>query len=363
MIRHKSYCLLALALLTLNTAEAAPPVGAPTLGIPIQCTLGRDCFVQNYADVDPTRDYRDYTCGRLAYDKHKGTDFRLRNLKQMEAGVAVLAAADGTVRGLRDGMEDASIRDVGRDAVKDKECGNGVVLRHAGRWETQYCHMRKGSVRVKQGQAVKKGDALGLIGMSGHTEFPHLHLSVRRGEEAIDPYTGQVIPGLKGEAAESFACRFDPGAAKTGGLWDADALPQVAYRPTALLGAGFAAEPPEATRARKGEYDAAILPAHSPVLGFWVDIMGAQPGDVLSLVLLAPGGGTLAENSKTFEKSLAQQFQFLGKRFQGQPIPAGTYRARALLKRGGAVVLEETREVVVQYLMTPSFPALESQAY
>ena len=49
------------------------------------------------------------------------------------AGVPVLAAAPGVVRGTRDGETDRLVRsDIERAAVKDRECGNGVVIDHGG---------------------------------------------------------------------------------------------------------------------------------------------------------------------------------------------------------------------------------------
>src|SRR3990170_2240552 len=70
--------------------------------------------------------------------------------------VAVLASADGTVKGLRDGMDDILIDNLTKETVKDRECGNGVVLDHGGGWETQYCHLLKGSVSVKKGDQVAR---------------------------------------------------------------------------------------------------------------------------------------------------------------------------------------------------------------
>ena len=53
--------------------------------------------------------------------------------------------------------------------ISGKECGNGVVLVHDDGYQTQYCHLKKGSVAVKKGARVSEGDLLGFIGMSGKT--------------------------------------------------------------------------------------------------------------------------------------------------------------------------------------------------
>ena len=79
------------------------------------------CIVRNFVDEDPGPGAKDWHCGRLAYDGHKGTDIRVPDGVAMDKGVQVLAAAPGTVLRLRDGMSDVSIRETGADAVKDRD--------------------------------------------------------------------------------------------------------------------------------------------------------------------------------------------------------------------------------------------------
>ena len=81
----------------------------PHLALPLDCTLGESCFIQNYVDDDPGPGAADFTCGALTYDGHKGTDFALTSIAAMEAGVTVRAAAPGVVRGVRDGMPDTGL--------------------------------------------------------------------------------------------------------------------------------------------------------------------------------------------------------------------------------------------------------------
>ena len=125
----------------------------------------------------------------------------------------VVAAADGKVLRVRDGVEDVSITGRGRESVANSECGNGVVVEHGNGWETQYCHMAKGSLSVKPGDTVKAGDRLGRIGLSGMTEFPHLHFTLRKDGKVVDPFAhgapakscggGRLPVGASGEAASS----------------------------------------------------------------------------------------------------------------------------------------------------------------
>ena len=94
-----------------GSALAAEPF---RIGLPVECAFGSICSVQNYVDLDPGPGRLDPGCGRLSYDGHDGTDFRVRDLIAMEEGVRVVAAADGVVKATRDGMADVSVRESGR---------------------------------------------------------------------------------------------------------------------------------------------------------------------------------------------------------------------------------------------------------
>ncbi|MGH6947191.1 MAG: M23 family metallopeptidase, partial [Kiloniellales bacterium] len=169
--------------LALATAELVLPLPGPARAaelrfeVPVDCEIGVHCTVQNYIDHDPGPGAKDQTCGPLTYDGHDGIDIRVPTRRDMEESVPVVAAAAGVVKALRDGMEDISIRDPGADSVRGREAGNSVIVDHGDGWETQYSHMRRGSVAVEVGDRVDAGDRLGLIGLSGNTEFPHLHFS------------------------------------------------------------------------------------------------------------------------------------------------------------------------------------------
>ena len=137
---------------------AADGQGPPVLVLPAQYTPGADCWVVNYVDSDPGTKVLDYACGEASYDGQDGVDVAVRDEGAMRDGVAVVAAATGRVKAVRDAMDDVNFRDLGgRSAVQGRECGNAVILEHGGGWETRYCHMRRGSVAVKAGQIVVQG--------------------------------------------------------------------------------------------------------------------------------------------------------------------------------------------------------------
>ncbi|MGH6864860.1 MAG: M23 family metallopeptidase [Methyloceanibacter sp.] len=167
----------ALVALSLTVGLAA----AMELDLPTACTPGDDCLIQQYVDRDSGPDLSDYTCGGQTSDGHDSTDFRLRDLKEVEKGVAVLAAAIGVVVGIRDGVTDRLMRsEEDRAAVGEQECGNGVRIDHGDGWSMQYCHMRNGPVAVKEGDKVEAGTKLGEVSYSGAAAFPQMHLSQRR---------------------------------------------------------------------------------------------------------------------------------------------------------------------------------------
>ncbi len=312
-----------------GVAWAAPP----RFELPLRCELGRDCFIQNYFDHDPGPHWRDYACGPLSYDNHHGTDFRLLDLPQMEAGVPVLAAAEGTVVRTRDGEPDISVAKRGRAALNGRDAGNGVVIDHGDGWESQYSHMRRGSVRVKPGDHVRAGDPLGLVGLSGKTEFPHVDLEVRNKGKPIDPFSPD---------AES------PCGASDTTMWSADVLAALRYRPTGLLIAGFSTSTPTRDKAEAGDYSQANLNPYGSVLVFWAEVFGMRAGDKQVLELRGPGGEVFMRSEQRADGNKAIWFTYAGKRRKSERWPAGTYRAQYSVDRAGEIVIDETREAVIR---------------
>ncbi|MEM7177494.1 MAG: M23 family metallopeptidase [Pseudomonadota bacterium] len=310
---------LAAAALIAVAGEAA----AFELASPVDCRLGETCFLQNYVDHDPGPGVADAFCGPRTYDGHKGSDFRLPDLRAMEAGVAVLAAAPGIVRGTRDGMADIPIDAPDARDIAGRECGNGVLIQNDHGWRTQYCHMKRGSIAVARGDRVETGDVLGQIGLSGHTSFPHLHLSLRHQDDVIDPFNAQPMEA---------ACGPDAGAS----LWSAAS--GVVYQPGGILSAGITTAVPDYAEVKEASPHRPDLAPDAPALVAWGHFFGVEDGDELVISLTGPDGSTVASDTYVMPRDRAAQFRAVGRRIRGGAWAAGAYTGRIELRRAGETI-------------------------
>lgn len=311
------------------SANPPPPLG-PELVLPVDCVLGQTCEIQNYVDRDPGPGAQDYQCATRSYQGHNGVDFRIPDMAAQRAGVAVLAAAPGRVVRLRDGMADVSVRAVGLAAVDGTECGNGLVIDHGGGWETQYCHLAQGSLKVTEGAQVAAGDPLGQIGLSGQTEYPHLHFTVRKDGVVIDPFTPQ---------AGQDVCEA------TAPLWAKPLSDQMTYRRGVVLNTGFAAGAVSMDAVEGADIPVAARTA--PALVAYVRAIGLEAGDVQHLKVTGPDGALLAESRiAPLEGPKAQYLLYAGRRTPAAGWPPGLYQGQYWVERGGRRALE--REFSVQ---------------
>ena len=314
---------VALAGLLTGPTEAASK--AFELALPIRCTPGQDCFVQNYFDRDSGVSWRDFACGKLSYDGHAATDFRLRSLRQMAQGVEVLAAAAGTVGGIRDGEPDVSIRRRPLAPDDKKQAGNAVRIDHGDGWTTQYSHLQKGSVRVRPGQRVNAGEVLGRVGLSGKTEFPHLDFGVRKDGQSVDPFAPDAAVGCGQMAAP---------------LWSPPVARALAYLPSGILQAGFADRMLSTEEVEAGDRFLNVLATTAPAIVFQVEVFGPRAGDVEAISLLDPIRRTLAEDRQTVDRDQAVRRVYIGKRRARSDWVPGTYVGKYVLRRAGVVVVE-----------------------
>ena len=294
-----------------------PPDGG--FSMPLDCALDRDCWITNMPDAAAGKKALDHRCGFRTYEGHKGTDFAVRDFRALDdPGVDVIAAAPGLVTAARDGADEyfkltpETSRLVGR-----KECGNGVIVQHDGGWESQYCHLRKGSIAVSLGDRVERGARLGQVGMSGKTEFPHVHISFRVDGKTIDPFTGAAIEtGCDGPKRP---------------IWHKDA--NIRYPGFALYAAGFSTHTPTEELVLSSARSPVSLRRHAPALALWAAMFGVQRGDVLKLRILDPGGTALAVREVRFDRAQSWRMEYTGRKLPASGWAAGGWRGEAVLQR------------------------------
>lgn len=90
-----------------------------------------------------------------------------------------------------DSIGGGKVAEVGYD---ENGYGNYVVVDHGNGYTSLYGHLQKAT--VKQGDTVSAGQQVGVIGSTGSSSAPHLHLRVHKNGQSIDPRT--VIPGYGG---------------------------------------------------------------------------------------------------------------------------------------------------------------------
>ncbi|VXD25072.1 Peptidase M23 [Planktothrix serta PCC 8927] len=309
----------------------------PRFAQPIDCQLGQDCFILLYPDRDPSPNAVDFGCGRQTYDGHKGTDFAIPDEQAMARGVPVVASAAGKVLRVRDGVVDKRIaQEADKTAVEGTECGNGIVIDHSSipngaGWETQYCHLRRGSIQVKPGDSVEKGTVLGSVGASGLASFPHVHLTIRYNGEVIDPFVG---PGAKA------GCNVTRNP-----IWEQS----LAYIPTGLIRAGFSAQPPTMDELWQGKFNETILPQNSPALLFWVQVYGVLTGDKMIFNLYNPQGQKVVNNESFVNESSKTWIGYIGKKNNPQqPLSSGNWNAEYQLIRGDRTLVKTKKQLQLQ---------------
>ncbi len=335
-IRKYLFCVFVIAMFHVawpSLIESTEIAAFPTFAQPIKCTLGSDCYIMHYVDLDPSGKEVDFGCGRQTYHSHNGTDFGISDMQAMKRGVPVLASAGGVVTNVRDNISDLMIADQAQHSeVNNIECGNGAIIDHGNGWQTQYCHLRNHSIAVKPGNHVDKGTVLGMVGSSGLSSFPHIHFTVRYQGKIVDPFVGITT------AAGCNVPRHP--------LWERS----LDYVPTGLIRAGFASKEPAQTELWRGDFsatkaDLTVLPA----LVFWVHLFGILKGDVEHFTLTTPDNRVVIDTEKPLTKNSKTWVSYVGKRNMfDHPLPKGIWRGIYQLKREDKILINVARVFVVE---------------
>lgn len=96
-------------------------------------------------------------------------------------GKPVLAPGDGVVTEINGGIEDNAPGDVNTA----QNWGNTIIIKHSPYLFSKLSHLKNGSIKVKTGDFVKRGDIIASVGNSGRSPYPHLHFQLQ-----ASPYIG-----------------------------------------------------------------------------------------------------------------------------------------------------------------------------
>ncbi|HSM84070.1 MAG TPA: M23 family metallopeptidase [Nodosilinea sp.] len=111
--------------------------------------------------------------GGRSYEMHEGIDF------VGPVGKPIVATADGVVV----------------NAEYNGGYGNHVKIDHGYSYETLYAHLSE--VAVEIGDRVERGDVVGYLGSTGRSSGPHLHYSIYRNGQAVNPRYYLKLEGTK----------------------------------------------------------------------------------------------------------------------------------------------------------------------
>jgi murein DD-endopeptidase MepM/ murein hydrolase activator NlpD len=172
--------------------QAAPlALGAPLRGGPWAAIHSPD-WPRGHRRVLYTVDGRARIPGRFAIDWVKLDDSGRTAKGDADVvgnaygyGAEVLAVADAVVAATRDDVpESASVAAHPKHAIGDAT-GNYVALDLGDGRFAFYEHLKPGSLRVKPGQRVQRGDIIAALGFTGDSTGPHLHFHVADGDSPL----------------------------------------------------------------------------------------------------------------------------------------------------------------------------------
>jgi hypothetical protein len=107
-------------------------------------------------------------------------------------GTDIYAVADGKVVAVVDGLNEQIPSVTPTGLPVDQYAGNHIVQDIGNGHYVLYAHMQPGSMSaIKVGQDLTTGDMIGLLGNTGNTDAPHLHLHVMDGP---DPLASNGLP-------------------------------------------------------------------------------------------------------------------------------------------------------------------------
>ncbi|MCP8463119.1 peptidoglycan DD-metalloendopeptidase family protein [Pseudomonas sp. ZM23] len=121
---------------------------------------------------------------------HKGVDYAA------PIGTPIKATGDGKIL----------------EAGRKGGYGNAVVIQHGQRYRTVYGHMSRFAKGIRTGIAVKQGQIIGYVGMTGLATGPHLHYEFQINGQHVDPLSAKLpmADPLGGAERKRFMAQTQP---------------------------------------------------------------------------------------------------------------------------------------------------------
>lgn len=311
------------------------------LSNPLACDMENNCFIQTYVDhssaphtqknTDPAKDF---SCGPLAKKGYWATDFRVTYYNPNKAP-AVLAAADGKVIAIRRTMPDSIHTTYTPYQIPlGKEAGNSIIIKHESGFETQYNHLKFGSILVAEGQNIKQGEKIAEVGSSGRTVLPKLGFSVRENGLPVDPFSYGTV----------WACGNTDAS-----LWKQEIAHTFNYKETGIARAGFSEHIPEAAHLRTGLGIKQVRRISPESIIFWADFYGIQKDDIIYMRIQDPTGQLFAEQESIARTDYPVWLGYVGRKNNTGALTSGIYTAEVLLQRNGThIILSQLYEIEIE---------------
>jgi len=272
---------------------------------PVERRLGDGLLLLNYVDDDITSGARDYETAPHTYDGHAGTDITLFDFRAMDRGTAVVAGRGGQVVSIVDGNFDRNTSMGGAQA-------NQVVIQDELGLHAMYGHLRKGSITVKPGETVATGDVIGLIGSSGSSTVPHLHIEFRDPlSTMIDPWSGPLNSRISLWTAQEPYVGFNPFHVSDMGMFTQTSA-----------GGSLSSIPLTSFEERLSQ--PAVYGAAEPAVAVWFLYQG-QAGNPYRVEILRPDGSLFASADGSLAQKQQYAFQYYWWSWGTSRVPSSAY--------------------------------------
>lgn len=240
----------------------------------------------HYVDLDPaTPGVQDWNCAASSYDTHRGTDIQIRDFVEMDEGRFIVAVAPGTVLWVEDSYFD-------RSAFPGNTGPNNFIhIRHDDGSEALYLHFKRWSSLVSGGQRVFEGQPLALVGSSGNSSDPHVHLEIQDAAGiAYDPFAGPCRAGSS--------------------YWNFPQPAHITTNPVKAYDVGLALAVPDILMIKERYPDVTHVQQVGSVPHYlWHKLSDIHAGDVVRVIYRTPAGAIYSDNSHTY--SAAAPFDWL----------------------------------------------------